>query len=96
MTWLRLRGSGDVDAHPQAETLIELVKNKSADSLRAIRLHDLTDITDDDLSEFCELMKLKDHQKAWFISHIQARQPKTPIEVFQAIDDYLPDARSLA
>jgi hypothetical protein len=96
MTWLRLRGSGDVDAHPQAETLIELVKTKSADSLRAIRLHDLTDITDDDLAEFCDLMKLKDHQKAWFLSHIQARQPKTPIEVFQAIDDYLPDARSLA
>jgi hypothetical protein len=96
MTWLRLRGASHVDAHPQAETLIELVKAKATDSLRAIRLHDLTDITDDDLSEFCELMKLKDHQKSWFLSHINARQPRTPIEVFQAIDDYLPDARSLA
>src|SRR5262245_21604602 len=97
MTWLRLRGADEaVDAHPQAETLIELVKGKAADSLRAIRLHDLADITDDDLSEFCDLMKLKDHQKTWFLSHISARQPKTPLEVFQAIDDYLPDARSLA
>jgi len=96
MTWLRLRGSEETDAHPQAETLIERVKTRASSSLRAIRLHDLNDITDDDLAEFCQLMNLNDHQKNWFLSHISARQPKTPLEVFQAIDDYLPDARSLA
>jgi hypothetical protein len=96
MTWLRLRGSDDADMHPQAETLIERVKSQASATLRAVRLHDLTDITDEDLAEFCELMNLHDHQKSWFLSHISARQPKTPLEVFQAIDDYLPDTRSLA
>jgi hypothetical protein len=40
-------------------------------------------------------MKLNDAQKTWLLSRITMRGPKTPREVFQAIDDYLPDARSV-
>jgi hypothetical protein len=71
------------------------VRTGARPALPAIRLHDLNDITDDDLREFCEVMKLSDPQKAWLLSRITMRSPKTPREVFQAIDDYLPDARSV-
>jgi hypothetical protein len=40
-------------------------------------------------------MKLNDQQKTWLLSRITMRSPKTAREVFQAIDDYVPDARSL-
>jgi hypothetical protein len=63
--------------------------------LPAIRLHELNDITDADLDEFCDVMKLTDAQKAWLLQRIKMQSPKTPREVFQAIDDYLPDARSV-
>jgi len=95
LTWLRLRGSTEEDAHPLAERLIGRIRTAAAPGLRVIRLHDLSDITDDDLTEFCELMNLNEHQKSWLLERIGARSPKTPREIFQAIDDYLPDARSL-
>ena len=95
LTWLRLRGADEEDARPQAEALIGRVRGGATRTLRAIRLHDLSDITADDLNEFCDLMNLDDRQKTWFLSRISARSAKTPRDVFQAIDDYLPDARSL-
>jgi hypothetical protein len=95
LTWMRLRGSGEEDGRPEAEQLIGRVRTGARPALPAIRLHDLNDITDDDLREFCDVMKLSDPQKAWLLSRITMRSPKTPREVFQAIDDYLPDARSV-
>jgi hypothetical protein len=95
MTWLRLGGEVEEDGRPQAEALIGRMRGGASRSLRAIRLHDLSDITDSDLNEFCDLMNLDDRQRTWFLVRIRARDPKTPRDVFQAIDDYLPDARSL-
>jgi hypothetical protein len=95
LTWMRLRGSGEEDGRPEAEQLIGRVRTGARPALPAIRLHDLNDITNDDLNEFCDVMKLSDPQKAWLLSRITMRSPKTPREVFQAIDDYLPDARSV-
>jgi hypothetical protein len=95
MTWLRLRGSASDDGRPQAQQLMGQVRAGSGAALPFIRLHDLSDITDDDLNEFCDVMKLNDRQKTWLLSRISMRSPKTPRDVFQAIDDYLPDARSL-
>ena len=95
LTWLHLHASPE-ESKPEAEQLITRVRAVAAPTLRVIRLHELSDITGEDLDEFCELMNLKDHQRTWFLSRISARSPKTAREVFQAIDDYLPDARSLA
>jgi len=95
LTWMRLKGSAAEDGKPQAQEMMGRVRAGCGAVLPAIRLHDLSDITDDDLNEFCDVMKLTDQQKAWLLSRITMRSPKTPREVFQAIDDYIPDARSL-
>ena len=95
LTWFRLRGTDD-EGKPQAEELIGMLRTKAAPRMRAIRLHELTDVNDDDLNEFCDLMNLTDQQRTWFLARISARKPKTPTDVFKAIDDYLPDARSLS
>lgn len=95
LTWMRLRGSTPDDGKPEAEQLMGRVRTGAGATLPAIRLHDLGDITNDDLNEFCDVMKLNDRQRAWLLSRITLRGPKTPREVFQAIDDYLPDARSV-
>jgi hypothetical protein len=95
LTWLRLRGSAADDGKPQAQELIGRVRAGSSATLPSIRLHDLSDITNDDLNEFCDVMKLSDRQRTWLLSRISSRSPKTPRDMFQAIDDYLPDARSL-
>jgi len=96
LTWLRFRGStDDEDAHSHAEQLIGQIKTKAASSLRVIRLHDLENVTADDLGEFCDLMNLTTHQKTWLLERIDARSARTALEIFKAIDDYLPDARSL-
>jgi hypothetical protein len=52
-------------------------------------------VTADDLGEFCDLMNLTTHQKTWLLERIDARSARTALEIFKAIDDYLPDARSL-
>jgi hypothetical protein len=95
LTWLRLRGSTEEESHPLAEQLIGQIRASAAPALRVIRLHDLCNVTGDDLNEFCDLMNLNGHQKTWLRERIDARNPETPQEIFQAIDDYLPDARSL-
>lgn len=91
LTWMRK----DDDGKPEAEQLMTRMRSGARPVLPAIRLHDLTDITGADLDEFCDVMKLSDPQKAWLLARIKTRGPKTPREVFQAIDDYLPDARSV-
>jgi len=96
LTWLRFRGStDDEDAHSHAEQLIGEIKTRAASSLRVIRLHDLENVTADDLGEFCDLMSLSTRQKTWLLERIDARSARTAQEIFTAIDDYLPDARSL-
>ena len=95
MAWLRLRASSDDDGHTLAEQLIVQIKTRAASALRVIRLHDLENVTADDLTEFCDLMNLNDRQKKWLLDRIDERAAKTSREIFQAIDDYLPDARSL-
>jgi hypothetical protein len=94
LTWMRLRGSDD-EGKPQAEQLMADMRSGAATALPAIRLQELNDITSADLDEFCDVMKLSDAQKTWLRSRITQRRPRTSREVFQAIDDYLPDARSV-
>jgi hypothetical protein len=95
LTWMRLRGQSPDEGRPEAEQLMVRVRTGAKAVLPAIRLHELNDITDADLDEFCDVMKLTDAQKAWLLQRIKMQSPKTPREVFQAIDDYLPDARSV-
>ena len=96
LIWLRLRGAPLDDSKPQADQFMLRVRTDAAATLRTVRLHDLCDITPDDLNEFCDVVNLNDRQKTWLLSRISARCPKTPKDVFQAIDDYLPDARSVS
>ncbi len=95
LTWMRLRGPGPDEGRPEAEQLMIRMRSGAKAVLPAIRLQELNDITDADLDEFCDVMKLNDAQKAWLLARIRMRSPKTPRELFQAIDDYLPDARSV-
>jgi serine/threonine protein kinase len=95
LTWMRLRPASDRDGKLQAEELIRLVRGGADPALRVVRLHDLEDITDEDLVRFCELVDLNGKQQEWFLSRIRMRKPARAKDVFQAIDDYLPDARSI-
>jgi hypothetical protein len=95
LTWMRLRPESDRDGKLQAEELIRLVRGGADPALRVVRLHDLEDITDEDLVRFCELVDLNGKQQEWFLSRIRMRKPARAKDVFQAIDDYLPDARSI-
>jgi hypothetical protein len=92
---MRLRPAVDRDGKLQAEELIRLVRGAAGPALRVVRLHDLEDITDEDLVRFCELVDLNGKQQQWFLSRIRMRKPTHAKDVFQAIDDYLPDARSI-
>jgi hypothetical protein len=94
-SWLRLRPAPSDEGRPEAEQFIERVRRASAESLRAIRLQDLADITPADLDEFCQLERLTDSQKTWFLGRIGSRNPKTSQEVLDAIDAFLADARSV-
>lgn len=95
LTWMRLRRAADTDGKLQAEELIRMVRRAAGPALRVVRLDDLQDITDEDLVRFCELVDLSGKQRQWFLSRIRMRNPARARDVFQAIDDYLPDARSI-
>ena len=64
--------------------------------LRAIRLQELSDISDADLDEFCQIEKLTASQKTWFLTRIKSRNPRNSEEILEAIDAFLSDARSVA
>jgi hypothetical protein len=83
------------EGHREAEQLIARVRAGAAATFRAIRLQDLSNITDADLDEFCQVQNLTTPQKAWFLERIRSRNPKTSEEILQRIDEYLPDARSV-
>jgi hypothetical protein len=95
LRWMRLQPTIDTDGKPQAEELIRLVRIGADPTLRVVRLDDLKDITDEDLVRFCDLVDIKGNQRHWFLSRIRMRNPARAKDVFQAIDDYLPDARSI-
>jgi hypothetical protein len=96
LAWLRLRPDTHEEGKPDAEKFIGLVRAGTAPALRALRLQDLADITDADLDEFCQLVSLTESQKAWFLSRIKSRRPRTSRDIFDAIDAFLSDARSEA
>jgi hypothetical protein len=97
LTWLRLGGSTDVDnSKGDAERLIATVCNNVAPPLRVCRIHDLTDITNRDLRQFCDLIGLTMTQQNWLLERIRSANAITPEQIFRAIDAYLPDARSVA
>ena len=95
LAWMRLRRAVDTDGKRQAEELIRLVHSAACPAIRVVRLEDLKDITDEDLVKFCELVDLKGKQRHWLLSRIRMRKPAHAKDVFQAIDDYLSDARSI-
>jgi len=95
LTWLRLGGRDDENGREDAERLIETVRNRVAAPLRAFRIHDLVDITDDELRYFCDLINLTPVQRDWLLARIHSADAITPKQIFEAIDKYLPDARSL-
>jgi hypothetical protein len=95
LTWFRLRRATDLEGRPDAEKFIRVLSQSADPALRVVRLDDLQDITDRDLVTFSDLVGLTEKQRNWFISRIHSRNPTRAKDVFQAIDDYLPDARSI-
>jgi TIR domain-containing protein len=95
LTWLRVRRAPPEDGRREAEQFIEQVRSSAAGILHANRLQDLRDISEADLNEFCEDERLTASQKAWFLSRIKSRNPTNAQEVFDAIDAFLADARSM-
>jgi hypothetical protein len=96
LSWLRLRGAPGDDGRSAAEQLMTLVKNAARPPLRAVKLRELMDVTEDDLVEFCEIAGLTEAQRTWLLAQVASRQATTPKDIFQALDDFLPDARSIA
>jgi hypothetical protein len=93
--WLR-PASDEEDCRPKAEALVQRFLSGAAPILRAIRLHELRDLTQpDDIDDFCQIVGLNDTQKRWLIERIRSRNARTPKDIFQAIDDFLPYARSI-
>jgi hypothetical protein len=95
LAWLRVKRATGDEGRREAEQLIEEMRSGTADGIRVIRLQDLTDISDADLDEFCQIEQLTDVQRTWFLSKIRSRQPDTSEEVLESIDAFLPDARSM-
>jgi hypothetical protein len=94
LTWARLKSAPADDTRQDAETLIEQIRGGSS-RLRAIKLQELSDISEGDLDEFCQIEKLSFGQKGWFLSKIKSRHPKNSEEILESIDALLPDARSV-
>jgi TIR domain len=94
LTWLRLKSARTVESQADAERLIAAIRKTAG--LRGIRLQELANVTEADLDEFCQLQKLTDTQKQWFLEQIRIRDPKNAEELFDSIDAVLPDARSVS
>ena len=85
-----------MDTRSDADALMTTLRSSTRAALRTIRLRDLTDVTQDDLVEFSEFSGLTVTQRAWLLAQIDARNAVLPKDIFQALDDCLPDARSMA
>jgi TIR domain len=95
LTWARLKPARVDDGKPNAEQFITRIRAGTAPALRAIRLQELSRITDADLEEFCQIETLTATQKTWFLTRIQSRSPRNSEEILEAIDAFLTDARSI-
>ncbi|MEO7192400.1 MAG: TIR domain-containing protein [Vicinamibacterales bacterium] len=95
LSWLRLKPGAADEGKPEAERFIEQIRNGTASRLRSIRLQDLADITPADLEEFCQTENLTTTQKTWLLTKMKSRSPRNSEEVLEAIDAFLPDARSV-
>jgi hypothetical protein len=93
LTWLRLKPAASDEGKADAEQLMNAIRGSAG--LRGIRLQELSDITDADLDEFCQVENLTERQKTWFLAKIRARNPKNSEEVLEGIDAVLPDVRSV-
>lgn len=94
LTWLRLKSARTVEGKSDAERLIVAIRKTAG--LRSIRLQELANVTEADLDEFCQLQKLTDSQREWFLEQIRRRDPRNAEELFDSIDAVLPDARSVS
>lgn len=95
LSWLGFTRRAATEGRSDAEGLITKLKDQADGSLRAIRLRDLQDLTRDDLVEFCDVSGLTTAQRTWLLAQVEARHADTAQETFQALDDFLPDARSI-
>jgi hypothetical protein len=95
LSWARLKSRAADEGKPDAERFITRIRAGTASLVRTIRLQDLTDITDADLDEFCQLQRLTASQRAWFLKRVDARNRENSEEILEAIDDFLSDARSV-
>ncbi len=84
------------EGRSQAEELMRNLVKAQVEVLRVFKLRDLTNVTTPDVVDFCAKMNLREAQAAWLLAQIEARRARMPKEMFQAIDDFLPDARSIA
>jgi len=84
------------DDRPAAEQMMRTCLESSASMLRAVRLNELHNVSSEDLDDFYQVEALTSGQRGWLTARIDARHPKCPKDLFRAIDDYLPDARSRA
>jgi hypothetical protein len=99
LRWLPGRAGEDGDGQPEAVGLIRRLLSDSAPVLRALPLAELRDISDTELQEFCTVIGLTSEQGAWLLGRVRSRRPRAPRDVFDAIDEFLPDvpeARSSA
>jgi hypothetical protein len=95
LAWVRLKRARVDEGKPDAEKFITKLQSETP-TLRAIRLQDLSQISNADLDEFCQIERLTATQKTWFLARIQSRTPRNSQEILDAIDAFVSDARSIA
>jgi hypothetical protein len=91
MRWVGAGGATDGNGKPEADTLLRQLLDRSAPVLRAVRMSELHDVSRPELDEFCQIMALKPRQISWLLQRIGSRRARTAAEVFDAIDDYIPE-----
>jgi hypothetical protein len=94
LSWLRLRRRSP-SARSDAERLISRLKTAGRPVLRTMRLRNLSNLTPEDLRDFCDLCDLDEAQRTWLLEQVAGRRASLPADVFKALDDFLPDARSI-
>ena len=93
--WLPGGAPTDEDGRADAEQMMRRCLEAAAPALRAVRLSELHDLSPEDMDDFCQIEALTTTQREWLMSRIGARRARAPKDVFQAIDDYMPDTRSI-
>jgi hypothetical protein len=96
LTWLRFAPAVTDEGKREAQDFMAAIMNGATPAMRSLRLQELSDITQADLEEFCDLEQLTPPQRRWFLARIQARNPDTSEAILASIDAFLADARSVA